>query len=133
MISFANFETISRPGRLRAASTSQRNPSVVPRSVLTSRGTWKVEPPTRRDFTSTNGVTCKTACRNTYNGSFCVDSPTFSIAWYKIFCATLFFPLFKSRLHNILTKRLWYTGSGVIKRFFGVLLRDIFFFLGFFI
>ena len=79
-ISFARRSCIVFSLRPRAYSTSQRIPSASERSGRTSTGTWYVEPPTRRLFTSTRGRTLPSARSHTFNGSSFARSATMSNA-----------------------------------------------------
>jgi hypothetical protein len=76
----ANRSCIVFSGRDRAKPTNQRIESEVRRSGRTSTGTWYVEPPTRRDFTSRAGLTLSTACLNSLSGSCFARSAMMSSA-----------------------------------------------------
>src|SRR5436190_228969 len=65
----ASFSSIDFSPRLREYVRIQRNASDVLRAGPTSTGTWYVEPPTRRDFTSRTGFTFSIAFLKSFSGS----------------------------------------------------------------
>jgi hypothetical protein len=90
--------------------------SDVRRSGRTSTGTWYVEPPTRRDFTSTAGLTFSMAVLNILSASCFDRSSTAASASYMIVSAVDFLPRIIMMLTNFATSRLPYFGSGRTSR-----------------
>jgi len=106
-----------RSARRRAAPMTHRMASDVRRSGRTSTGTWYVEPPTRRDFTSTAGLTLSMAVLNIFSASCLLRSSTAVMASYMIRSAVDFLPRIIMMLTNFATSRLPYFGSGSTSRF----------------
>src|SRR5213594_4216423 len=105
-----------RSARRRAAPMTHRIASDVRRSGRTSTGTWYVEPPTRRDFTSTAGFTLSMAVLNIFSASCLLRSSTAIMASYMIRSAVDFLPRIIMMLTNLATSRLPYFGSGSTSR-----------------
>src|SRR5437660_2893199 len=105
-----------RSARRRAAPMTHRMASDVRRSGRTSTGTWYVEPPTRRDFTSTAGLTLSMAVLNIFSASCLLRSSTAIMASYMIRSAVDFLPRIIMMLTNLATSRLPYFGSGSTSR-----------------
>ena len=80
MISAVSRSAMECSRRWREKFTIHRSASVVPRVGRTSMGTWYVAPPTRRDFTSSSGLTFSTAFFRVMTGSFAVRSLMISSA-----------------------------------------------------
>src|SRR6266850_3703578 len=114
--SAASLSAMLRSERRRAAVIIQRIASEVRRSGRTSTGTWYVEPPTRRDFTSTAGLTLSMAVLNIFSASCLLRSSTAVIASYMIRSAVDFLPRIIMMLTNLATSRLPYFGSGSTSR-----------------
>src|SRR5207249_11777404 len=114
-----------RSGRFRANPTIHRMESEVRRSGRTSTGTWYVEPPTRRDFTSRAGLTLSTACLNSLSGSCLTRSPISSSASYMMCSERLRFPPVIMTSTNFATSRLPYFGSGATSRRWMIARRGI--------
>src|SRR5690349_173892 len=106
-----------RSARRRAAPMTQRMANDVRRSGRTSTGTWYVEPPTRRDLTSTAGFTLSMAVLNIFSASCLLRSSTAVIASYMMRSAVDFLPRIIMMLTNFATSRLPYFGSGNTSRF----------------
>src|SRR5262245_7959707 len=123
--SAANRSCMLFSGRYRANATSQRMDREVRRSGRTSTGTWYVEPPTRRDFTSRAGLTLSTACLNSLSGSCFARSAMRSSAWYMIPSERLRLPPRIITLMNLATSRLPYFGSGLTSRRWTMALRGM--------
>ena len=87
---------------------SHRMLSAVRRSGRTSTGTWYVEPPTRRDLTSTAGLQLSTAALKSLRASCFARSSMAPMASYMIFSAVLFLPPYIIMLTNFATIRLRY-------------------------
>src|SRR5262245_13038226 len=102
--------------RRRAAPIIQRMLSAVRRSGRTSTGTWYVEPPTRRDLTSTAGLQLSTAALKSFRASCLARSSIVDIASYMIRSAVLFLPPYIIMLTNFATRRLPCFGSGKTSR-----------------
>src|SRR5256885_4189898 len=105
-----------RSERRRAAVIIQRIASDVRRSGRTSTGHWSVEPPTRRDFTSTAGLTLSMAVLNILSASCLLRSSTDVMASYMMRSAVDFLPRIIMMLTNLATSRLPYLGSGSTSR-----------------
>src|SRR5690349_1996947 len=88
-------------------------PSASERSGRTSTGTWYVEPPTRRDFTSTRGRTLVSARSHTLIGSSFARSATRSSAPYTMRSATAFLPSDMTTLMNLVMRRRTSCGASV--------------------
>src|SRR6266850_357090 len=114
--SAASFSDMLRSARRRAAPITQRMASDVRRSGRTSTGTWYVEPPTRRDFTSTAGLTLSMAVLNIFSASCLLRSSTGASASYMICSAVDFLPQIIMMLTNFATSREPYLGSGSTSR-----------------
>src|SRR5690606_40531281 len=120
----ASFRGMVFSPRLRAASISQRMARARRRDWRTSTGTWEVAPPTRRDFTSTDGEMLPSAFSTTSSG-FGFFSPITSMAPYTIFSATDFLPLYITMLMKRAMVSLPCFGSGSTERCGVFPLRDI--------
>src|SRR5262245_19849507 len=105
-----------RSARRRAAPITQRMASDVRRSGRTSTGTWYVEPPTRRDFTSTAGFTLSMAVLNIFKASCLLRSSMAVSASYMMRSAVDFLPRIIMMLTNFATSRDPYFGSGKTSR-----------------
>src|SRR5438874_10129225 len=105
-----------RSARRRAAPMTHRMASDVRRSGRTSTGTWYVEPPTRRDLTSTAGLTLSMAVLNILSASCLLRSSTDVMASYMMRSAVDFLPRIIMMLTNLATSRLPYLGSGSTSR-----------------
>src|SRR5918994_1261457 len=103
--------------RLRANSTSQRTASVRARRAGTSTGTWYVAPPTRRERTSSTGVSALIETSSASTGSLPVRSLRIASASYTIRSAVDFLPSSITRLMTWVTSLERWTGSGSTGRF----------------
>src|SRR6185369_12893681 len=115
--SAASLSAMLRSGRRRAAPMTHRMARDVRRSGRTSTGTWYVEPPTRRDFTSTAGLTLSMAVLNIFSASCFDRSSTEVMASYMMRSAVDFLPRIIMMLTYFATSRLPYLGSGSTSRF----------------
>src|SRR5689334_13000245 len=88
-------------------------PSASERSGRTSTGTWYVEPPTRRLFTSTRGRTFESARSHTFSGSSLARSATMSRAPYTMPSATAFLPSRMTTFTNLVMRRRTSDGASV--------------------
>src|SRR6202020_2664212 len=115
--------------RAVAASMTQRMARVWRRFARSSTGTWYVAPPTRRDLTSTTGLTLSSACCSTAMAST-PAAPLFfslmrSMAPYTIFSAADFLPRSITILMNLANMSFPNLGSGRMVRWGAAALRDM--------
>jgi hypothetical protein len=107
---------------------TQRIASVWRRLERTSTGTWYVAPPTRRDFTSTIGLTLSSAMVRSsiaWSDGRPVRSAILSIAPYTIRSATDFLPRSMIMFMNLASSTLLNLGSGRMLRVGAAALRDM--------
>src|SRR3954465_4962260 len=111
--------------RWRANSTSQRTASVRARRCGTSTGTWWVAPPTRRERTSSTGVSALIDASSCSIGSLPERSPMIDSASYTMRSAVDFLPSSMTLLITCWTRRERCTGSGSICRIWAAARRGI--------
>src|SRR6202046_157493 len=115
--------------RSLSAAMTQRMARVWRRFARTATGTWYVAPPTRRDLTSTTGLTLSRACCSTAIAST-PAAPLFfslmrSMAPYTIFSAADFLPRSLTMLMHLASMSFPNLGSGRMVRWGAAALRDI--------